>query len=111
MVVRIERGGAVVRGHEEILGGVVLGVWSTRQKRGWSGLSAVVRIERGGAAVRGERGCRGWSWKGRRGASGRGGARGGGGRAEGGRRRWCSVDRGSAVSIGTTRGEAEAGHE
>jgi hypothetical protein len=53
MVVRIERGGAVVRGHEEILGGVVLGVWSTRQKRGWSGLSAVVRIERGGAAVRG----------------------------------------------------------
>jgi hypothetical protein len=39
-------------------------------------LSMVARIERGGAAVRGQRGCRGRSWKGRRGAPARGGARG-----------------------------------
>jgi hypothetical protein len=38
---------------EEILGGAVLGVWSTRPKRGWSGLSVVAHVERGGAAVRG----------------------------------------------------------
>jgi hypothetical protein len=44
---------------EEILGGVVFGVWSTQLKRGWSGLSTAARIERGGAAVRGRRGCRG----------------------------------------------------
>jgi hypothetical protein len=55
---------------EEILGGVVLGVWSTQLKRGWSGLSTVARNERGGAAVRGRRGCRGWSS--RRWRSGRG---------------------------------------
>jgi hypothetical protein len=46
---------------EEILGGAVLGVWSTRLKRGWSRLSVVAHVERGGAAVRGWRGCRGWS--------------------------------------------------
>jgi hypothetical protein len=74
-------------------------------------VSAVARVERGGATVRGWRGCRGWSWKGRRGAPTRVGARGGGSRAEGGRRRRHSMDRGAAVSVGMTQGEAEAGHE
>jgi hypothetical protein len=59
---------------EEILGGAVLGVWSIRPRRGWSELSTAVRIERGGAVVRGRRGCRGWSWKGHRGAPVQGGA-------------------------------------
>jgi hypothetical protein len=36
---------------EEILGGVVFGVWLTQSKRGWSGLSAVACVERGGAAA------------------------------------------------------------
>jgi hypothetical protein len=90
---------------EAVLGGVVLEVWLNQSKRGWSGLSAVARLEWGGAAVRGRRGCRGWSWKGRRGAPagveleeatvGQGG----------GRRRQCSVNRGAAVSVGTKRGE------
>jgi hypothetical protein len=108
------RPGVVVdssRCREVILGGAVLRVWSTRPKRGWSGLSAVARVERGGAVVRGRRGCRGWSWKGCRAAPAWGGARGGDSRAEGGRRRRRSVDQGAAVSIGTMRGEAEAGHE
>jgi hypothetical protein len=86
---------------EVVLGGAVLGVWSTRPKTGWSGLSVVVCINRGGVAVRGRRGCRGWSWKGCRGAPVRGGARGGGGRAEGGRRRRHLVDQGAAVGIDT----------
>jgi hypothetical protein len=94
---------------EEILGGAVLGVWSTWPKRGWSGLSVVARVEQGGVAVRGWRCCWGWSWKGHRGALARGGARGGDGRVEGGQRRWHLVDWGAAV--GTARGEAEVGHE
>jgi hypothetical protein len=65
----------------------------------------------GGAAVRGWRGCRGWSWKGRRGAPARGGAREGSGRAEGGWRRRCSVDWGAAASIDMAQGEAKVGHE
>jgi hypothetical protein len=108
------RPGVVVgssRCRKVILGGAVLRVWSIRPKRGWIGLSAVVHVERGGAVVRGRRGCRGWSWKGCRGAPAWGGARGGDSRAEGGRRRRRSVDQGAAVSIGTMRGEAEAGHE
>jgi hypothetical protein len=36
--------------------------------------STAARIERGGAVVRGRRGCRGWSWKGHRGAPAQGGA-------------------------------------
>jgi hypothetical protein len=67
------------RCEEVILGGAVLGVWSNRSKRGWSRLFVVARIKWGGAVVRGRRGCRGWSWKGRRGAPARGGARGGDG--------------------------------
>jgi hypothetical protein len=47
-------------------------------------LSVAVCVERGGAAVRGQRGGRGRSWKGHRGAPARAGARGGDGRAEGG---------------------------
>jgi hypothetical protein len=41
--------------------------------------SVAAGIERGGAVVRGRRGCRGRSWKGRRGAPAWGGARGGDG--------------------------------
>jgi hypothetical protein len=69
---------------EELLDGVVLEVWLTQPKRGWSGLSTAARVARGGAAVRAQRVCRGWSWKGCRGASVRDGARGGVCRVEGG---------------------------
>jgi hypothetical protein len=44
---------------EVILGGAVIGVWSNRLKRGWSGLSAATRVERGGVVLMGRRGCRG----------------------------------------------------
>jgi hypothetical protein len=54
------RGHRLVRAvGEEILDDVVLGVWSTQPKRGWSGLSMAARVEWGGAVVRGQRGCRG----------------------------------------------------
>jgi hypothetical protein len=96
---------------EVIHGGAVLVVWSTRPKRGWSGLSVAVHIERGGATVRGRRGCWGWSWKGCRGAPVWGGAQGGDSQTEGGRRRRRSVDQGAAVSVSMVRAEAEAVHE
>jgi hypothetical protein len=74
-------------------------------------LSTTARIERGGAAVRGRRGCRGRTWKGRRGAPVQGGALGGDGQAKGGQKRWRLVDRGVVVGVATACGEAEVGRE
>jgi hypothetical protein len=71
--------------------------------------SVAVGIEQGRAARRGQRSCRGWSWKGCRGAPARGGARGGDGREGGGRRRRHSVDRGAVVAVGLVRGENRDG--
>jgi hypothetical protein len=60
--------------------GVVESVEERLERVVHGGLGAA-GVEQGGATVRGQRGCRGRSWKGHRGATTQGGARGGDGRA------------------------------